>query len=168
MKLHFVLNGQPQQAEVPPGTTLLALLRDHLGLTGTKPGCEIGECGACTVLVDGRAVTSCTLLAAQIDGSTVLTIEGLRAPDGGLTDLQRAFLEAGATQCGYCVPGMILAAEALLQHTSTPTRAEIRETLGGNLCRCTGYQPILEAIEATARQRRLGLPVPSMPEGAAS
>jgi CO/xanthine dehydrogenase Mo-binding subunit/aerobic-type carbon monoxide dehydrogenase small subunit (CoxS/CutS family) len=154
MKIKFTLNDKPVAVEAPADITLLKLLRDYLGLTGSKPGCEIGECGVCSVLVEGRLINSCITLAAQVEGRAVTTIEGLHAPDGGPNDLQRAFVEHGAVQCGYCTPGMVMAAEALLRHTLTPTDAEIRQALAGNLCRCTGYQQIVEAIRATARVRR--------------
>jgi carbon-monoxide dehydrogenase small subunit len=154
MKIAFTLNGSPIEVEAPAGTTLLHLLREDLGLTGAKPGCEVGECGACSVLLDGRAVNSCQLLAPQVHGREVVTIEGIGAPDGGPSDLQLAFLEFGAVQCGYCTPGMVVAAEAFLARHPDPTRAEIREAISGNLCRCTGYQQIVDAVEATAARRR--------------
>jgi carbon-monoxide dehydrogenase small subunit len=154
MKISFTLNGEFVDAEAPSGITLLQLLREHLGLTGPKPGCEIGECGACSVILDGRVVNSCQLLAAQVDGREVITIEGIHAPDGGPTDLQQAFVEFGAVQCGYCTPGMVVAATAFLARNPDPTRPEIREAISGNLCRCTGYQQIVEAIDATAARRR--------------
>ena len=154
MKIEFILNGKPVQVEAPASTTLLHLLREHLGLTGAKPGCEVGECGACSVILDGLAVNSCQLLAPQVEGREVVTIEGIRGPDGGPNDLQLAFLEFGAVQCGYCTPGMVVAAEAFLDRHPNPTRAEIREAISGNLCRCTGYQQIVDAVEATAVRRR--------------
>jgi carbon-monoxide dehydrogenase small subunit len=156
MKISFTLNGNPVQVEAPAGTTLLQLLREHLGLTGPKPGCEIGECGACSVILDGRVVNSCQLLAPQVDGREVTTIEGIHAPDGGPSDLQQAFLDFGAVQCGYCTPGMVVAAEAFLARCPSPSREEIRVAISGNLCRCTGYQQIVDAIEATAASRRRG------------
>ena len=133
---------------------LLDVLRDNLGLTGTKEGCGVGECGACSVLLDGRLVNSCLVLAAQAAGRSVVTIEGVRGPDGGANDLQQAFIDYGAVQCGYCIPGMVLAGEALLATDPTPTRTAIREAIAGNLCRCTGYQQIVDAIEATAQKRK--------------
>jgi carbon-monoxide dehydrogenase small subunit len=154
VRIAFVLNGEAVELETQASVTLLHLLREQLGLTGPKPGCEIGECGACSVILDGRVVNSCQLLAPQVHGREVITIEGLRAPDGGPSDLQRAFVEFGAVQCGYCTPGMVVAAEAFLDRNSAPTRAEIREAIAGNLCRCTGYQQIVDAIEATAARRR--------------
>jgi carbon-monoxide dehydrogenase small subunit len=155
MKIEFTLNGEPVRVEAPATTTLLQLLREHLGLTGSKPGCEVGECGACSVILDGRAVNSCQLLAPQVEGREVTSIEGIRGPDGGPSDLQLAFLEFGAVQCGYCTPGMVVAAEAFLSRHPNPTRAEIREAISGNLCRCTGYQQIVDAVEATAARRRV-------------
>jgi carbon-monoxide dehydrogenase small subunit len=154
MKIEFTLNGQPVSVEAPAHITLLHLLREHLGLTGSKPGCEVGECGACSVILDGRVVNSCQLLAPQVHGREVVTIEGIGSPDGGPSDLQLAFLEFGAVQCGYCTPGMIVAAEAFLACQPNPTRAEIREAISGNLCRCTGYQQIVDAVEAIAKRRQ--------------
>lgn len=156
MKIAFTLNGNNISVEAPADISLLHLLRDYLGMTGTKEGCGVGECGACSVILDGRLVNSCLVLAPQVAGRNVITIEGIRGPDGGPNDLQRNFIEYGAVQCGFCIPGMVLAGEALLARTLTPTRAEIREAIAGNLCRCTGYQQIVDAIEATARERRGG------------
>jgi carbon-monoxide dehydrogenase small subunit len=132
---------------------LLRILRNHLGLTGTKAGCEIGSCGACTVIVDGRKQNSCTYPASDLQGKTVLTIEGLSTPDGAPNDLQLAFLEHGAVQCGYCIPGIIMVAEALLAEETMPSRLKIRQGLADNLCRCTGYVQIVDAIEETGKQR---------------
>lgn len=151
-RISFLLNGEMQDLEVEDHWTLLHLLREELGLTGTKEGCGSGECGACTVLVDGKAVNSCLYLAAEVEGKEVLTIEGLAAPDGTLHPLQRAFVEHGAIQCGFCTPGMILAAKALLDENPSPTEEEIRHALAGNLCRCTGYLQILRAIKAASGQ----------------
>jgi len=153
MDLEFTLNGRPITVTVDPDLKLVHLLRDELGLPGTKIGCEIGLCGACSVLLDGVLVKSCTLPVLRVAGRSVVTIEGIQAPDGGPNDLQQAFLEHGATQCGYCTPGMVLAGEALLRHNPQPTREEIRRAIAGNLCRCTGYQQIVDAIEATAQLR---------------
>jgi len=153
MVIDFTLNGRPVQIEAPPDITLLTLLRDHLGLIGTKEGCSVGECGACAVLMDGRLVNSCLVLAPQAAGSEVVTIEGIRGPDGGPNDMQENFITYGAVQCGICIPGMVMAGEALLMLNAEPSRAEIRTALAGNLCRCTGYQQIVDAIEATAQQR---------------
>ncbi len=154
MEMKFTLNGEPVTVDAPDDLSLLDLLRDELGLTGTKRGCEIGQCGACSVIVNGLLVRSCITPALEAAGGTVITIEGIHAPDGGPNDLQQAFLDHGATQCGFCTPGMVIAGEALLMHTLDPTRAEIREAISGNLCRCTGYQQIVDAIAATADARR--------------
>jgi carbon-monoxide dehydrogenase medium subunit len=159
--LSFNLNGRPVAVAAPADRTLLNVLRDDLGLTGTKEGCNVGECGACSVLLDGQLVNSCLVLARQADGRSVVTIEGVRGADGGPNDLQQAFIDYGAVQCGYCIPGMVLAGEALLSRHPQPARAQIREAIAGNLCRCTGYQQIVDAIEATARQRA-GRPVSSI------
>ena len=156
MKIAFTLNGSPIEVEAPASISLLRLLREHLGLVGSKVGCEVGECGACGVLLDGKVVNSCQLLAPQAGGRSVTTIEGIRAADGGPNDMQLAFQEFGAVQCGYCTPGMVVAAEALLAENADPTREEIREGIAGTLCRCTGYQQIVDAVEATAARRRAG------------
>jgi carbon-monoxide dehydrogenase small subunit len=153
MKIEFTLNGQQVAVEAPASHTLLQVLRDQLGLTGSKPGCEIGECGACSVLLDGRVVNACLTLAPQVAGRTLVTVEGVHAPDGGPNDLQRALVEHGAVQCGYCTPGIVMAGEGLLARTLTPTREEIQTAIAGNLCRCTGYHQIVAAIQATAAQR---------------
>lgn len=153
----FTLNGEPVQVTADPGQTLLRLLREVCGLTGTKCGCEIGECGACTVIVDGEAVCSCLVMAGQVAGRSVETVEGL-APaggaadhdDGGLHPLQQAFLDCDAVACGFCTPGMLMAAKALLDANPNPTRREIEIALSGNLCRCTGYAAIIEAVERAA------------------
>jgi carbon-monoxide dehydrogenase small subunit len=154
MLIEFTLNGKPVAVDAPPDITLLDLLRDHLNLTGAKEGCSVGECGACSVIMDGRLMNSCLVLAPQAGGSDVVTIEGIRGPDGGPNDMQENFINYGAVQCGICIPGMVVAGEALLMHNLNPTRAEIRTALAGNLCRCTGYQQIVDAIEATAVGRR--------------
>jgi carbon-monoxide dehydrogenase small subunit len=164
MKIEFSLNGNAVTVDAPANLTLLHLLRERLGLTGSKPGCEVGECGACSVILDGLVVNSCQLLAPQVHGREVITIEGISGPGGGPSDLQLAFLEFGAVQCGYCTPGMVIAAEALLTQKPDPSREEIREGISGNLCRCTGYQQIVDAIEATARQRSMN-PVPNQRTG---
>jgi carbon-monoxide dehydrogenase small subunit len=155
MLIKFMLNHKPVAVEAPPDITLLTLLRDHLNLTGSKEGCAVGECGACSVIMDGRLVNSCLVLAPQAGGSEIITIEGIRGPDGGPNDMQENFITYGAVQCGICIPGMVVAGEALLMQTPNPTRADIRTALAGNLCRCTGYQQIVDAIEATARGRQV-------------
>jgi carbon-monoxide dehydrogenase small subunit len=154
VRIEFTLNGHLVSIDAPADKTLLHVLREDLGLTGTKEGCEVGECGACSVLLDDRLVNSCLTLAAQAGGRRVVTIEGIRGSNGGPNDLQAAFIELGAVQCGYCTPGMVLAGEALLAKNSRPSRAEIREAIAGNLCRCTGYQQIIDAIQAAAAHRR--------------
>jgi carbon-monoxide dehydrogenase small subunit len=147
--LSLTVNGEEHEVLVPVHETLLEVLRERLGLTGTKHGCELGECGTCTVLVDGRPQLSCLLLPIQLAGAEVTTVEGLAgSPD--LHPLQRAFAELGAAQCGYCTPGMLLAARALLDRLPRPGREEIRQALAGNLCRCTGYAKIVEAVELAA------------------
>lgn len=153
MNISLTLNGQPIVADVPQHWTLLRWLREDQGLTGTKCGCEMGECGACSVLVDGNLVNSCLLLAPQVDGCTVLTIEGLGDGNHNPNDLQQAFIDHGAVQCGFCTPGMLLATEALLAQSPNPTEADIRSAIAGNLCRCTGYQQIIDAIMDTAQRR---------------
>ena len=151
--LGFAVNDEETTVSFPTYKTLLEVLREELGLTGTKHGCELGECGACTVLLDGAPVLSCLVLAAGCAGSKVTTIEGL-APPGGLHPLQRAFGEHGAAQCGYCTPGVLMAADALLRDNPKPTREQITEALAGNLCRCTGYLKIFEAVELAAARMR--------------
>jgi carbon-monoxide dehydrogenase small subunit len=140
------VNGEPAILTAAPNRTLLEVLREDLQLTGTKHGCELGECGACAVLVDGRAVLSCLTLAAECSESDVVTVEGL-ASDARLHPLQEAFADSGAAQCGYCTPGFLITAKALLDENPHPTRSEIAEALSGNLCRCTGYVAILDAVE---------------------
>jgi len=149
LEIRLKVNGEARVADVPSSATLVELLREGLGLTGTKVGCGRGECGACTVLLDGRPVNSCLVYAAQCQGCEVLTIEGL-ADDDALDRVQRAFAEAGAVQCGFCTPGMIMSAHALLRENPHPTREEIEEAISGNLCRCTGYVKIVDAIERSA------------------
>jgi carbon-monoxide dehydrogenase small subunit len=148
--LRLTINGETHDVLVEPGWTLLDVLRTDLGLTGTKENCLEAECGVCTVLLDGLAVNACILLAVQCRDRAVVTIEGL-AVAGDLHPLQRAFIDHGAVQCGYCIPGMILAAKACLDENPDPTEAEIREALAGNLCRCTGYQKIADAVLSAAR-----------------
>lgn len=150
-ELQLKVNGRPFEIEVFPSTTLLDVLRDELGLTGAKRGCETGYCGCCTVLLDGRAIHSCSILACRAKGHEILTIEGLER-ESGLHPLQRAFMDRGASQCGYCSPGMILSGKALLDSNPNPSEAEVRRALSGNLCRCTGYLPIIEAVLSVARE----------------
>ncbi|HEY4027297.1 MAG TPA: (2Fe-2S)-binding protein [Candidatus Dormibacteraeota bacterium] len=149
--LSLEVNGEDHHVLVAVHATLLEVLREDLGLTGTKHGCELGECGTCTVLVDGRPELSCLLLPVQLEGRKITTVEGLGST-AELHPLQQAFAELGAAQCGYCTPGMLLAASALLQERPRPGRDEIREALAGNLCRCTGYAKIVEAVELAARR----------------
>lgn len=152
MKKHisFKINGREETLNVDCNKTLLKMIREDLYLTGTKEGCAEGECGACTIIVDGVAVNSCLMLAPEADGKELLTIEGL-TKNGELSDLQKMFIEHHAFQCGFCTPGMIMSAKALLDKNPNPTRDEVKEAIAGNLCRCTGYQQIIEAIEATSQ-----------------
>ena len=151
VKVAFQLNGKPISLEVSSCDSALTVLRDRLGLKGTKEGCGIGECGACTILVDGKPVDSCLMFAPQLDGREVQTVEGLSAVED-LHPLQEAFLSCGSVQCGYCTPGMLMSAKALLEVNPRPTREDIAEALSGNLCRCTGYVQILEAVEVAAEK----------------
>jgi carbon-monoxide dehydrogenase small subunit len=148
----FVLNGEPIEVEIEPHLTLLQLLRDKLELTGTKEGCGMGECGACTVLLDGKTVNSCIFPALEVEGKKVTTIEGLTDAQGNLHPIQKAFVDYGAIQCGFCTPGMVLSAKALLDESPKPTEEEIRHGIAGNLCRCTGYLQIIQAIKAVTGQ----------------
>ena len=147
------VNGQSRSASVPPETTLLVLLREHFNLTGAKLGCDVGDCGACTVIVDGLAVNSCLMLAGQVNGRSVTTIEGLATRDR-LHPIQKAFEDNGALQCGYCGPGAIMASKALLDENAEPDVREIRDALSGSLCRCTGYSKMIEAVQEAARVLR--------------
>ncbi|MDY0020798.1 MAG: (2Fe-2S)-binding protein [Anaerolineae bacterium] len=156
MELTFTLNGEPVIVEAAAEALLVDVLRDHLGLTGTKRGCDTGTCGACSVLLGGRLSKSCRLPLSKVAGREVITIEGIHDAQGDLDDVQRAFLECGAVQCGFCTPGMVLAGEALLLQNPSPTREEIRKAINGNLCRCTGYKDIVDAIEMAAVQRQRG------------
>ncbi len=153
MTIRFVLNGNAVQIEAPADRRVVDLLREDLGLTGTKEGCGGGECGACTILVDGESRLSCLMLAAQLEGRAVTTIEGM-ARDGVLHPVQEAFVRCGAVQCGFCTPGMILSASALLKQRPDAGRLEIRAGLSGNLCRCTGYAKIVDAVEEAAAELR--------------
>ncbi len=146
MELRFNLNEKDIKIETDPGKRLLDLLREDFGLTGTKEGCGEGECGACTIILDGKAVNSCLIFAGQIEGSRILTIEYLSQGDG-IHPIQQAFIDAGAVQCGFCTPGMVMSAKALLDETPLPSEEEIRNSIAGNLCRCTGYKKIEEAIK---------------------
>ncbi len=147
--IRMTVNGQPVELAVEPYRTLLDALRDDLDLTGAKKGCDRGDCGGCTVLLDGKPVTSCMMLAVQADGCAITTIEGLRT-DGRLHPLQQAFVDHGAVQCGFCTPGMVLAAVALLNENPHPTEAQVRDAIAGNLCRCTGYAKIVDAVLAAS------------------
>ncbi|HUF88469.1 MAG TPA: (2Fe-2S)-binding protein [Gemmatimonadota bacterium] len=149
VQLRLTVNGEPRVVSAPLHHTLLEVLREELGLTGTKHGCELGECGTCTVLVDGAPVLSCLAVPAALEGREVTTVEGMETA-AGLHPLQQAFVELGAAQCGYCTPGFLLAAMALLDESPRPARDEIVDALGGNLCRCTGYLKIYEAVELAA------------------
>ena len=150
MRVAFTVNGEPRETEVWEGESLLFALRERLGLPGSKNACEQGECGSCSVLLDGSLVCSCLVLAVQADGHDVVTVEGL-AEDGRLHRVQEAFAETGAVQCGFCTPGFVVAAADLLEHNADPSDDEIREALSGNLCRCTGYAKIFDAVRLAAR-----------------
>ncbi len=148
--ISLIINGTEEQLQVPSNMTLLHALRDKLGFTGTKNGCEAGECGACTVLVDGEPMNSCLVLAVELNGREITTVEGL-SENGKLTPLQQAFADLNAVQCGYCTPGMLMSATALLRRIPHPTETDIQEALLGNLCRCTGYQRIIDAVLKASR-----------------
>jgi aerobic carbon-monoxide dehydrogenase small subunit len=150
MKIELTVNGEPREAEVWEGESLLFALREGLGLPGSKNACEQGECGSCSVLLDGTLVCACLVLAAQANGREVVTVEGL-AEDGRLHRVQEAFVEAGAVQCGFCTPGLVVATADLLTHNPSPSDDEIREALSGNLCRCTGYAKIFDAVRLAAQ-----------------
>ncbi|HYT48325.1 MAG TPA: (2Fe-2S)-binding protein [Burkholderiales bacterium] len=156
-QLGLTVNGESHEVSFAPYKTLLELLREDLGLTGTKHGCELGECGACAVLVDGVPQLSCLVLALECEGRSVETVEGM-ARGAELHPLQAAFADLGAAQCGYCTPGILMTAKALLSHEKNPSRERIKEAISGNLCRCTGYQQIFEAIEEAARRLALESP----------
>jgi carbon-monoxide dehydrogenase small subunit len=153
VKISLTLNGEHRSFDLPPMMRLLDALREHLGLTGTKEGCGEGECGTCTLLLDGEPVNACMVVVGQCDGREIVTVEGLREK-GHLTPLQEAFARDGGAQCGICTPGMLIASEALLRRKPSPTDEEIREAIAGNLCRCTGYQRIVESIRQAAEQKR--------------
>lgn len=154
VSISFTLNGDKVTAEVPPTWTLLNTLREYFELTGPKEGCGAGECGACTVIVDGKAVNSCIYPIPEVQGKSVTTIEGIAGKDGTLHPLQKAFIENNGVQCGFCTSGMIMAAKALLDHNPDPTEDEIRTGIAGNLCRCTGYVQIVESIEKAGEMVR--------------
>jgi carbon-monoxide dehydrogenase small subunit len=158
MRIDLTVNGRARSVDVEPHHTLLDMLRDDLGLTGTKECCLVGECGACTVMVDGLSVDSCLVLGVEADGSDVLTVEGLAA-GSELSPLQEAFLETGAAQCGFCIPGQLMSAHALLADVPHPSRGEIEEGLAGNLCRCAGYEQIIEAVALAAERGQAGVGV---------
>lgn len=150
MNIKLIINGEMIEKEVDPTKRLIDFLRDDLYLTGVKEGCSEGECGACTVILDGEAVTSCTILTGQVNGSEIITIEGLEK-NGELDALQKAFIENGAIQCGFCTPGMILSCKALLLKNSNPSAEEIKRAIEGNLCRCTGYNKIVKAVQSVVK-----------------
>jgi len=151
MNITMTINGLPYSAQADAGLTLLQFIRETAGLTGTKSGCENGECGACTVLMDGRPVRSCIILAVEADGAEIVTVEGIAA-DGVLHPLQQAFIDHSAVQCGFCIPGMLVASKALLDRHAQPTEEQILEALGGHLCRCGGYQAMSAAVQAAANK----------------
>jgi carbon-monoxide dehydrogenase small subunit len=152
VRLELTVNGERREVDVWAGESLLTTLRDRFDLPGSKNACEQGECGSCSVLLDGELVCSCLVLAAQADGHEVVTVEGLANADGGLHPVQEAFAQTGAVQCGFCTPGFVVAATDLLRRSPDPTDDEIREALSGNLCRCTGYQKILDAVHLAAER----------------
>jgi carbon-monoxide dehydrogenase small subunit len=151
-RINFTINGESEQVDVPGNLTLLEMIRERMALTGTKNGCAAGECGACTVLLDGEPVNSCLVLAVECDGSEILTVEGL-AINGHLSPVQRAIVEAGGVQCGFCTPGILIASHALLNRVPNPSEDDIRTALVGNLCRCTGYVRIVESVQEAAKLR---------------
>jgi len=151
--VHFTVNGEPKEVLIEPNTLLINVLRDQLSLTGTKYGCGTGQCGACTVFVDDEPILSCLTLAVAVDNTEIRTIEGLAEPDGTLDPVQEAFLDHGAIQCGFCIPGMVMMGRDLLNKNPDPLESEIREHIKGNLCRCTGYLSIVRAIKSCGRKR---------------
>lgn len=160
VRIEFTLNGALVSVKTYPNKTLLDLLREDLGLTGPKRGCDVGECGACTVIYNGKAVNSCLILAPEVEGGEIFTVEGL-SKNGGLHPLQEAFIEHDAVQCGFCTPGILMTAKYLLDHNPDPTEEEILKALQGNICRCTGYWPIVEAIKSAAKKMRVSNPCKS-------
>jgi len=155
--IELLVNGECYEIPILSSWTLLEVLREKIGLTGTKESCDMGECGCCTVLIDGKPVRSCLILAVEAQGTEITTIEGLRNRDGKLHPVQEAFINYGAVQCGFCTPGMVLASKALLDEKPSPTETEIRRALAGHLCRCTGYTKVFEAVEAVASANKRGL-----------
>ena len=156
IELNIKVNNKDHKLFIASNKRLLDVLRDDLGLTGVKEGCAIGECGACTVIMNGKNVNSCMILAGQAGGSEITTIEGIEGPEGELHPLQEAFIETGAVQCGFCTPGMILSSLVLLKNNPSPTKEEIKEIISGNFCRCTGYKQIIEAVQLAAEKMRRG------------
>ncbi len=154
--INCTVNGRPVSIAVEQGQSLADMLRDQLGLTGVKKGCEAGECGACTVLIDGKSFCSCIYLAVWADGKSVLTVEGLRSPDGGLTPVQQAFIDEAAVQCGFCTPGIIMTATEIVDSGRKYSREQLKKLISGHLCRCTGYQNILNAVERAVNQNESG------------
>lgn len=152
-EIRFLLNNEEISCMIDIRKSLLEVLRENFSLTGTKEGCSVGECGACTVLVEGQTVDSCIYLAAWADGKSITTIEGMENIDGSLSDIQQEFIDSGAVQCGFCIPGMILSSHELLEDNDQLTRNEIRRGISGNMCRCTGYQKIIGAVEKTVERR---------------
>lgn len=163
MRISLTVNGEDRSVDdVWPGESLLYVLRERMGLPGSKNACEQGECGSCTVYLDGLPVCACLVAAGQAANRSVVTVEGIRREDGGLDPVQEAFLAAGAVQCGFCTPGLVVAAHDLLRRNAAPTDLEIREALAGNLCRCTGYEHIIAAVRLAARARATGTPVSAL------
>ncbi|KUK86286.1 MAG: (2Fe-2S)-binding domain protein [candidate division TA06 bacterium 34_109] len=156
IELNIKVNNKDYKLLVSPNKRLLDVLREDLGLNGVKEGCGIGECGACTIVMNGKNICSCMVLAGQAEGAEIITIEGLTGPEGELHPLQEAFMETGAVQCGFCTPGMILSSLVLLRNNPSPTKEEIRAAISGNFCRCTGYQQIIEAVQLAAEKMRKG------------
>jgi len=156
IELNIKVNNKDYKLFIASNKSLLDVLRDDLGLTGVKEGCAIGECGACTIIMNGKNVCSCMILAGQAEGSEITTIEGLEGPEGELHPLQEAFIETGAVQCGFCTPGIILSSLTLLRHNLNPTVKEIKEAISGNFCRCTGYKQIIAAVQLAAERMRRG------------
>jgi carbon-monoxide dehydrogenase small subunit len=157
-RIKLRINGEPRELEVEPYRSLLDVLRNEAGLTGTKKGCDVGDCGACTVIVDGKPLNSCLMLGVEVEGCDVVTIEGIQPAPDRLHPLQEKFMKLGGAQCGFCTPGMIVMAKALLDENPDPSEEEIRFGIAGNICRCTGYTKIVEAIQAAAKETNRGQP----------